>query len=173
MCLSQSLKHLDLTVEMFKFICKGINGTNRSGRKMFFLWSSLLVSFILSANTRVAASASPFWCRHAALPCSLLLRSSLGDSWTEGSDSRCGNQVHAEPKRSQGTGLRPSQSPQTPDSLLTVFGVSNSLWLFVDVLLTVGQIWNKKFNQCKVNIKPQGTVNRRDSFSSTDQQTSW
>lgn len=112
--------------------------------------------FILSANTCVAliVARSPnfllFWCWcHAALLCSLLLllHSSPGNSRTEGSDSRCGTQVHAEPKRSQGISLRPSQTePPTPDSLFTnMFGVSYLL-VFLHLLLIVGEVCNNRCN---------------------------
>lgn len=92
--------------------------------------------FILPANTVCCCCRCPLTKLSAShflmlsLPrfsASLLLHSSPGDSRTEGSDSRCGIQVHAEPKRSQGISLRPlTELLLTPDSLLTKkFGVSN------------------------------------------------
>lgn len=45
----------------------------------------------------------PLPLNHPSLPSRTLLHFSSGNSRTEGSDSRCGDQVHAEPKRSQGT----------------------------------------------------------------------
>lgn len=123
-----------------------------------FLWRSVLSCHFHSFCKHLCHSSrcpltklSAFWCWcHAALLCSLLLlllHSSPGNSRTEGSDSRCGTQVHAEPKRSQGISLRPLQTePPTQDSLFTnMFGVSYLLVIF-HLLLTVGEVRNNGCN---------------------------
>lgn len=82
----------------------------------------------LPLTHKLSPLAFHFFGSHAAFFCwllLLLLHSSPGDSWTQGSDSGCGNQVHSEPKRSQGISL---SRTQTCSSAADSRGFSTCTW---------------------------------------------
>lgn len=113
-----------------------------------------------------------FFGSHAAFFCSLLLlllHSSAGDSWTQGSDSGCGNQVHSEPKRSQGISPSGTQMCSLP---VDWRGFSTCAWtprlgsVFHQVVLLLLEIDCNQVEASRVEASSGKTVEKpRDVLS--------